>query len=120
MNGLSIRRRTPVFLILAALLAGPAGARAACHLPEARALENHVYYLAVNRAGEERGFRFVGRSRLIDYRGEVVAGAGEAEATFSATIEPEKARDKRVVVIPGKHEVDRVGDRRPGMYGPLL
>src|SRR5262249_25058741 len=27
----------------------PTGAQAACHLPEARALENHVYYFAVNR-----------------------------------------------------------------------
>jgi predicted amidohydrolase len=95
-------------------------ARAACHLPEARALENHVYYFAVNRAGEERGFRFVGQSRLIDYRGEVIARAGEAEATVFAEIEPEKARDKRVVVVPGKHEVNRVGDRRPEMYRPLL
>jgi 5-aminopentanamidase len=95
-------------------------ARAACHLPEARALENHVYYLAVNRAGEERGFRFVGRSRLLDYRGEVVAGAGEGEEVIYGEIEPEKARDKRVVVVPGEHEVNRVGDRRPEMYGPLV
>ncbi|HKI38797.1 MAG TPA: carbon-nitrogen hydrolase family protein [Gemmataceae bacterium] len=97
----------------------PMGARAACHLPEARALENHVYYLAVNRAGEERGFRFVGRSRLIDYRGEVGAVAGEAEEIVYGVIEPEKTRDKRVVVVPGKHEVDRVGDRRPEMYRRL-
>jgi predicted amidohydrolase len=98
----------------------PAGGRAACHLPEARALENHVYYLAVNRAGEERGFRFVGRSRLIDYRGEVVAAAGEGEEVIYGEVEPETARRKRVVVVPGEHEVDRVGDRRPGMYGPLV
>jgi predicted amidohydrolase len=95
-------------------------ARAACHLPEARALENHVYYLAVNRAGEERGFRFAGRTRLIDYRGEVLAESGAAEAIVHGAIEPEKARTKRVIVVPGKHEVDRVGDRRPEMYGPLL
>jgi predicted amidohydrolase len=96
------------------------GARAACHLPEARALENHVYYLAVNRAGEERGFRFVGHSRLIDYRGEALTTAGDGEEIISAEIEPEKARDKRVVVVPGKHEVNRVGDRRPEMYKQLL
>ena len=95
-------------------------ARAACHLPEARALENHVYYLAVNRAGEERGFRFVGRTRLIDYRGELLAAAGDGEEIISAVIDPEKARNKRVVVVPGKHEVNRVGDRRPEMYGRLL
>ncbi len=96
------------------------GARAAFNLPEARALENHVYYLAVNRSGDERGFHFVGRSRLIDYRGEVVAQAGEADTIIYGEIEPEKARQKRVVVVPGRHEVDRVGDRRPEMYGPLV
>jgi predicted amidohydrolase len=95
-------------------------ARAACHLPEARALENHVYYLAVNRAGEERGFRFAGRSRLIDYRGEVVAAASDGEEIIYGEVDPEAARRKRVVVVPGEHEVDRVGDRRPEMYGPLV
>jgi predicted amidohydrolase len=95
-------------------------ARAACHLPEARALENHLYYLAVNRIGEERGFRFAGRSRLIDYNAEVLAAAGEDEAIIYGVIEPEKARAKRVVMVPGKNEVDRVGDRRPEMYGPLV
>src|SRR5205823_13561185 len=89
------------------------------YLVQARALENHVYYLAVNRVGEERGFRFIGQSRLIDYRGEVLAGAADGEAIVCADIEPEKARDKRVVVVPGKYEVNRVGDRRPEMYGPL-
>ena len=32
----------------------------------ARALENGVYYLAVNRVGTERGFRFIGQSRICD------------------------------------------------------
>jgi predicted amidohydrolase len=98
----------------------PTGASAARWLPEARALENHLYYLAVNRVGEERGFRFIGQSRLIDYRGETIAGAGEGEAIVYGDIEPEQARAKRVVIVPGKYEVDRVGDRRPEMYRPLV
>jgi predicted amidohydrolase len=98
----------------------PTGASAARWLPEARALENHLYYLAVNRVGEERGFRFIGQSRLIDYRGETLAGAGEGEAVVYGDIEPERARAKRVVIVPDKYEVDRVGDRRPEMYGPLV
>jgi predicted amidohydrolase len=98
----------------------PSGARAACCLPEARALENHVYYLAVDRVGEERGFRFIGRSRLIDYQGEAVAAAGEAEEVVYGEIEPEEARQKRLVIIPGKREIDVIGDRRPEMYGPLV
>jgi predicted amidohydrolase len=99
----------------------PTGARAAsCYLTQARALENHVYYLAVNRCGEERGFRFIGQSRMIDFQGDILAMAGEHEEIVVAEIDPEAARRKRVVVIPGMHEVDRVGDRRPEMYGRLL
>src|SRR5204863_4130515 len=35
----------------------------------ARALENHLYYAAVNRVGAERGFRFIGMSRIVDCGG---------------------------------------------------
>jgi predicted amidohydrolase len=99
----------------------PTGARAAaCYLTQARALENHVYYLAVNRVGEERGFRFIGQSRVIDYNGEIVAAAEEGEDILFAVIDPEAARHKHVVVVPGRHEVNRVGHRRPEMYGPLV
>ena len=98
----------------------PTGARAAVGLTQARALENHLYYAAVNRVGEERGFRFIGQSRIIDPAGEVLAEApGEGEEIILAEIDPQRARRKRVVKIPGEHEVDRVGDRRPEMYGPL-
>ncbi len=97
------------------------GARAAsCYLTQARALENHVYYLAVNRIGEERGFRYIGQSRLIDFQGDILASAGEHEEILIAEIDPEAARSKRVIVVAGKHEVDRVGDRRPEMYGRLV
>jgi predicted amidohydrolase len=90
------------------------------YLVQARAMENHVYYLAVNRVGEERGFRFIGLSRAIDCRGEILATcAGDEEATVYADIDPERARNKRLVLVPGKHEIDRVADRRPEMYGPL-
>jgi predicted amidohydrolase len=98
----------------------PTGARAAIKLAEARALENRVWYIAVNRVGEERVFRFIGGSRIIDPDGEVVTRAKEeGEEIVLAEIDPEQARRKRVIVIPGKYEIDRVGDRRPEMYGPL-
>jgi predicted amidohydrolase len=98
----------------------PTGALTTVRLTEARALENHVYYAAVNRVGEERGFRFIGKSRIVGYDGELLAEAKtEGEEILTAMIEPEKARQKRVVKVPGEHEVDRVGHRRPEMYGPL-
>jgi predicted amidohydrolase len=99
----------------------PTGARSTVRLSEARAMENHIYYAAVNRVGEERGFRFIGRSRILDFEGAVLAEAGEESAqVIVAEIDPEKARAKRVVKVPGEHEVDRVGHRRPQMYGPLV
>jgi 5-aminopentanamidase len=99
----------------------PLGARpVVCHLVQARALENHLYYLAVNRVGEERGFRFLGQSRLVEPSGELLAASdGDAAEFIVGQIEPEKARQKRRVIIPGVYEVDRVGGRRPEMYGPL-
>lgn len=84
-----------------------------------RALENHIYYAAVNRVGAERGFPFIGQSRIVDPAGEVLAGGGNGEEILYAEIDPTRARQKRVVKIPGKYEIDRVGDRRPEMYGLL-
>jgi predicted amidohydrolase len=86
-----------------------------------RALENHVYYAAVNRVGHEGGFHFIGMSRIIDYHGNTITGSDDdSEAILIAEIDVAKARRKHQVVIPGKHEIDRIGDRRPEMYGPIM
>jgi predicted amidohydrolase len=98
----------------------PTGALGTIPLSQARALENHIFYAAVNRVGEERGFRFIGRSRLVDCEGRLLAeGRTDEPDLIVAEIDPLVARQKRVVKVPGEHEVDRVGDRRPEMYGPL-
>jgi predicted amidohydrolase len=89
-------------------------------LSQARALENHIFYAAVNRVGEERGFRFIGRSRLVACDGSLLAeGRPDSADLILAEIDPLAARQKRVIKVPGQHEIDRVGDRRPEMYGPL-
>ncbi|REJ71744.1 MAG: carbon-nitrogen hydrolase family protein, partial [Planctomycetota bacterium] len=36
-----------------------------------------------------------------------------------AEIDPARSRRKRVVRVAGKHEIDRLADRRPEMYGQL-
>ncbi len=99
----------------------PTGAASvACLLTQARALENHVYYAAVNRIGEERGFRFIGQSRLVGCGGELLAPvAGDGPELLLADIDPARARTKRLVHVSGKYEIDRVADRRPEMYAPL-
>ncbi|MBI3759424.1 MAG: carbon-nitrogen hydrolase family protein, partial [Deltaproteobacteria bacterium] len=86
----------------------------------ARALENHVYYAAVNRIGTERGFRFIGMSRILGCTGEFLAVSDNDEPTILyADIDPDKARDKHLVNVPGKYELHRLRDRRPAMYGPI-
>ena len=91
----------------------PSGAASTVkYLVQCRALENNLYYAAVNRVGEERGFRFIGGSRLADVNGDLLALAGEGEEVITAEVDPDRARRKRLVFIPGKYEVDRVHDRR--------
>jgi len=41
-------------------------------IPDARALENNVYFAAVNRIGDERGFSFIGKSKICDPLGKVL------------------------------------------------
>lgn len=89
-------------------------------IPNARALENHVYFMSVNRIGSERGFEFIGKSKICGPRGETLAFADHTrEEILYAEIDPAIARQKHLVSIPGEHEVHRLGDRRPDLYDPL-
>jgi predicted amidohydrolase len=99
----------------------PTGARnTAKYLVQARALENHIYYAAINRVGEERGFQFIGLSRIVDCNGELLASCdGDGEETLYAVLDPARARQKQIVNIPGQYEINRLADRRPEMYAPL-
>lgn len=90
------------------------------HVVHARAMENSVYYMAVNRVGTERGFTFIGRSSICGPAGETLASASaDREEILYADIDPEKARNKLVVRVPGRHAIDRIADRRPEMYSLL-
>lgn len=89
-------------------------------IPNARALENHVYFMSVNRIGQERGFEFIGKSKICDPRGANLAFADHAnEEVLYAEVDPEFSRKKHLVNIPGAHEVHRMKDRRPDVYDPL-
>ena len=100
----------------------PTGAMGtAKYLVSARALESHIYSAAVNRTGSERGFSFIGRSRIVDVRGEPLAvSEDERPVVLYAEIDPAKARQKHLVFIPGKYELHRTTDRRPEMYGAIV
>lgn len=92
----------------------------AASIVNARALENAVYFIAVNRVGTERGFEFIGMSRIADPSGQTIAAAtGTGEEILYAEIDPAKSRRKHILRVPGKHEIDRLADRRPEMYSLL-
>ncbi|MEX2026698.1 MAG: carbon-nitrogen hydrolase family protein [Pirellulaceae bacterium] len=86
-----------------------------------RAMENQIYYLACNRVGTERGFRFIGMSKIAAPGGSVIAEAmHENEAILYAQVDVDKARNKHLVRVPKLHEIDRIKDRRPEMYSRLV
>jgi predicted amidohydrolase len=95
----------------------PVGSDTWAHIPKVRAIENHMYVIAADRVGEERGFRFAGHSQIIDVSGDVLVEAGETEETILyADVEPARADENRVVRISGEWEYDRMAARRPEMY----
>lgn len=95
-----------------------------CAVPDfvvpTRALENKVYYAAVNRVGTERGIKFIGRSSIVDPSGKVLAVADDTEQMLLAEVHPLLARDKHIVRVPGEHEVNRLRDRQPEQYALLV
>jgi predicted amidohydrolase len=84
-----------------------------------RAMENNVYYAACDRVGDERGFHFIGLSKICDPRGGVLAEAGEREQILYADIDVAAARQKKIIRVPKLHEIDRIRDRRPEFYDEI-
>ena len=90
-------------------------------VPNTRALENNVYFAAINRIGTERGFDFIGKSKICDPLGRELDFANHCdEAIVYGEIDVAFARRKHLVAVPGKHEVHRINDRRPDTYGPIM
>jgi len=86
-------------------------------LHQARAIENRVFVIASNRVGKERGYEFIGRSKIFAPGGEVLAEAsGDKEEIIFANIEPGIARKKDVITEPGEREMHIFEDRRPDLY----
>lgn len=86
----------------------------------ARAAENHLYLLAANRIGEERGTTYLGRSVIADPNGHILAQADQFEETILfADIDPSTSDLKHLVFEPGEYELDLFNDRRSDLYDPL-
>ena len=98
----------------------PGAENMAAYASNTRAMENGIYFAAVNRIGTERGFPFIGHSRICDPVGETLDAANHTkEAVLRATVDPARSRQKRIIRVPGKHVIDRMADRRPELYSLL-
>lgn len=77
----------------------------------ARAYDNVVPVLAVNRTGRERGASFSGASRLVDCLGRVIASADEEpDALITGLVDPDHTATTR------KGYGSQLRDRRPELY----
>ncbi|RMF43628.1 MAG: hypothetical protein D6753_04670 [Planctomycetota bacterium] len=77
--------------------------------------------MAINRVGSEGGFTFLGHSKIAAPDGSVLAAADATEQTvLVADIDTAWARNKKIERVPGEHAIDRLADRRPELYRPLV
>lgn len=99
----------------------PNGAsRTAEIVPPARSMENHLFFVAANRVGEENGFGFCGHSSICGPDGVVMASTdSDQETILYAEANPAAARNKRIERVPGKHVIHRFNDRQPKFYKGL-
>ena len=99
----------------------PGGAwRTAEFVVNTRAHENHFNFAAVNRVGTERGWKFIGRSKVIDFNGDTLAEAsGEGEEILFVGVDLQQANNNRIVNVAGSYEIDRIADRRPEFYNSI-
>jgi predicted amidohydrolase len=100
----------------------PPGAESAAEYAiNTRAMENTVYYAAVNRVGTERSVPFIGRSRICDPLGKTIAVADPTEEVILyADIDVARSRNKHLIRKAGVNEVNRIADRRPELYGEIV
>jgi predicted amidohydrolase len=79
-------------------------------LLKARAIENQVFILGVNRCGKDGDLVYAGHSRIVSPYGEVMARAGKRPATLSAAIDLSEVERVR------KH-IPCLQERMPEAYG---
>jgi 5-aminopentanamidase len=96
----------------------PTGAwRTAEFIINARACENHVNFAAVNRCGVERGWEFIGRTKVVDMNGDTLVEASrQGEEMLSIEVDLQEANKNKIVNVAGSYEIDRLADRRPEFY----
>lgn len=78
-------------------------------LLRARAIENQMFMVGVNRVGSDGTYQFLGHSAIIDPWGNTVIEGGESELLLTATIETDMVAEVRA-------KIPVFRDRRPELY----
>ena len=78
-------------------------------LVRARAIENQIFMVAVNRVGRDASNEFFGHSMVVDPWGEILAEAGEGEELITVELDPLKVQEAR-------RKIPILQDRRPDVY----
>ncbi|WP_328396138.1 carbon-nitrogen hydrolase family protein [Nocardia sp. NBC_00416] len=89
------------------------------HMTRVRAVENLLYLAVADRADTEAGTRFLGRSQIIDPGGDVLVDAGDRPGVVTATIDPRRARIKRLEFAEPAFALPVFAARRPEHYRAL-
>lgn len=77
-----------------------------------RAIENRVFIITANRAGEERRVEFTGRSQVVGTKGNILIRVGErVEGIWTVECDPGEAKNKMVT-----EKNDVLSDRREDLY----
>jgi predicted amidohydrolase len=82
----------------------------------ARAIENQVYMIATNRSGPAEGkpgVNYYGHSLVVDYKGEIIAEAGQEDEVVLAELDILKLEEQRTAM-------PYIQDRRPDTYSLLV
>lgn len=100
----------------------PEGPRnVAKYVVNARACENKVHLVAVDRVGIERGIKFIGLSKIINASGDTLAEASaDDEQIIYGEISLTDSRQKRVIFDTGESGPDFIHDRRPELYSEII
>ncbi len=78
-------------------------------LVRARAVEDQLFMVAVNRVGKDPVNEFFGHSMVVDPWGEVLAEGGEGEELITVALDPAKVQEARRGILV-------LQDRRPEVY----
>ncbi|MEA2481603.1 MAG: N-carbamoylputrescine amidase [Thermoleophilaceae bacterium] len=76
----------------------------------ARAVENQVVWVSTNQAGPWGPLRFLGRAKIVDPDGVVIAETGHRGGVAVAEI------DAALAVEEARLDIDHLSDRRPAAY----